>query len=121
MEDKEKHTLLKGMPLGVGGIESSFVIMYKMFGDQIINKMSKNLAKIERFAGKGEIKVGNFADFTIISGANQCIGKPHGAVDYSIYEHIKVNTTVESTIVRGKFVLQKGKFVEQHGKYIRCK
>ena len=121
MEDKEKHTLLKGMPLGVGGIESSFVIMYKMFGDQIINKMSKNLAKIERFAGKGEIKVGNFADFTIISGANQCIGKPHGAVDYSIYEHIKVNTTVESTIVRGKFVFQKGKFVEQHGKYIRCK
>ncbi len=120
IEDKETHTLLNGMPLGVGGIESSFVIMYKMFGDQVIDKMSKNLAKIERFAGKGEIKSGNFADFTIISGDNQTIGKPHGAVDYSIYEHIKVNTSIESTIVRGRFVLQKGKFIEGQGKYIKC-
>ena len=118
IEDKESHKLIKGMPLGVGGIETSFVIMYKMFGDQIIDKMTKNVAKIEGFVGKGEIKVGKIADLFILSGANQLIGKPHGAVDYSIYEHIKVNTTVESTIVRGKFVLKKGKFIENQGQMV---
>lgn len=120
IEDKETHTYLKGMPLGVGGIESSFQIMYEMFGDQIINKMSKNIAKIERFAGKGEIKVGNFADFVILSGATHEVGKPHGAVDYSIYEHIKVNTTIESTMIRGEFVLYKGKFIPHKGQIINC-
>lgn len=118
--DKESHTLLKGMPLGIGGIESSFVLMYKMFGDQVINKMSKNVAKIEGFDGKGEIKVGNFADFVIISGENSTIGKPHGNVDYSVYEHMKTNVTVESTIVRGKFVLKNGKFIENQGQLINC-
>ena len=120
IEDKETHTYLKGMPLGVGGIESSFQIMYEMFGDQIINKMSKNIAKIERFAGKGEIKVGNFADLVILSGATHEVGKPHGAVDYSIYEHIKVNTTIESTMIRGEFVLYKGKFIPHKGQIINC-
>ena len=120
IKDKEEHSLLKGMPLGVGGIESSFQLMYKMFGDQIIDKMSINLAKIERFAGKGQIKVGNFADLVILSGDNYRIGKPHGAVDYSIYEHITVNTTIESTMVRGKFVLENGKFSENEGQLIEC-
>ncbi len=120
ISDKETHTKLKGMPLGVGGIESSFEIMYKMFGDQIINKMSKNVAKIERFAGKGEIKVGNFADFAILSGANKTIGKPHGNADYSIYEHITVNASVESTILRGKFIMKNGKFYENKGQLINC-
>ena len=120
IKDKESHRLLKGMPLGVGGIETSFVIMYKMFGDDIIDKMSKNVAEIQRFTGKNGIKVGNFADLVILNGLNQTIGKPHGNVDYSIYEHIKVNTTVESTIIRGQFALKNGKFIEHHGQLINC-
>ena len=120
IEDKESHTLLKGMPLGVGGIESSFVVLYKMFGDEVIEKMSKNVAKIQGFANKGEIKVGNYADLFILNGSNQYIGKPHGAVDYSIYEHILVNTTVESTIIRGEFALKKGKFLGHKGELISC-
>ena len=120
MADKESHTLLKGMPLGVGGIESSFCLMYQMFGDQIINKMSKNVAKIEKFAGKGEIKLGNFADLVVLSGENHRVGKPHGNVDYSIYENLSVNTSIESTIVRGKFVLKRGVFIENQGQLINC-
>ena len=120
IKDKEEHTKLNGMPLGVGGVESSFQIMYGMFGDKVIDKMSTNLAKIERFAGKGQIKVGNFADLCIFSGKNFTIGKPHGNVDYSIYEHIQVGTTIESTMVRGKFVLENGVFHENEGQYIKC-
>ena len=120
IQDKKEHTLLNGMPLGVGGIENSFNVMYEAFGDEVINKMSKNVAKIERFAEKGQIKVGNFADFAIISGENQIIGKPHGNVDYTIYEGITVHNKVESTIVRGKFVLKRGEFFENEGQLINC-
>ena len=91
-----------------------------MFGDEVIEKMSKNVAKIQGFANKGEIKVGNCADLFILNGSNQYIGKPHGAVDYSIYEHILVNTTVESTIIRGEFALKKGKFLGHKGELISC-
>ena len=120
IEDKKSHQLLNGMPLGVGGIESSFVLLYKMFGDKIIDKMSSNIAKIEKFAGKSEIKVGNYADLFILNGLNHTIGKPHGKVDYSIYEHMVVNTTIESTMVRGKFVVKNGEFFENEGQLINC-
>ena len=120
IEDKESHTLLKGMPLGIGGIETSFVIMYKLFGDSIIEKMSSNIAKIERFAGKSEIKVGNYADLVIVSGVSQTIGKPHGKVDYSVYENINVNATIDATILRGEFIMRNGKFFEHKGELINC-
>ena len=120
IKDKESHTLLKGMPLGIGGIETSFVVMYNLFGDVVIDKMSRNVANIERFARKNGIKVGNYADFVILNGVSQTIGKPHGTVDYSVYENIKVNTTIESTIIRGEFVLKNGKFIPHKGQLINC-
>lgn len=118
--DKEKYHLIKDAPQGIDGIESSFVIMYKIFGDSVINKMSKNISKMEKFFGKSAIKVGNYADFVILNGCNQTIGKPHGNADYSIFENIIVNTTIESTIVRGKFVLKKRKFIEHKGQLVNC-
>lgn len=120
IEDKKSHVYLKGMPLGIGGIESSFVLMYKIFGDKIIDKMSKNVAEIEKFAGKNGIKIGNYADLAIFNGQNHTIGKPHGKVDYSIYEHIVANVTIESTMIRGKFVLRNGVFTENKGQLINC-
>ena len=121
IEDKKNHTLLKGMPLGIGGVENSFSIMYKMFGDKVIDKMSKNVAIIERFEGKTGIKVGNFADLVILRGETYSIGKPHGKVDYSVYEGVKVNVRVESTLIRGRFVLKDGKFIKNKGVMINCK
>ena len=120
MQDKEANKELNKIPLGVGEVEYSFHIMYKMFGDKVINKMSTNVAKINYLPNRGQIKVGNFADLCIFSGQNYTIGKPHDNSDYSIFEHIKVGTTIESTMVRGKFVLENGKFVENEGQYIKC-
>ena len=119
-QDKESHTLLKGMPLGVGGIESSYQIMHEIFGDKVINKMSKDVANIQRFSLKNGIKVGNSADFAFIVYAPNSIEKPHGKVNYSIYEHIKVSEKIDSTMVRGKFVVKEGEFIENKGEYIKC-
>lgn len=121
IQDKKSHTLLEGHPLGIGGIESSFVIMYEMFGDKVLNKMSKNTAEIQRFALKGAIKTGNYADLAILSSEPQVIGKPHGKADYSVYENMKVSNRVVSTIARGKFVVRDGKFIAHKGNLINCR
>ena len=118
--DKRGHEKLKGHPLGIGGIETSYLIMHQMFGDKVINKMSKNVAEIERFAGKNGIKVGNYADLVILESKQQITGKPHGATDYSVYENMRLSQVVNSTIVRGKFVLKDGKFIKNTGKLIKC-
>ena len=117
-EDKQCHTKLKGMPLGVGGIESSYVLMNEMFGDEVIAKMSTNIAKIEDFSLKTGIKIGNYADLAVVSYAPNSIGKPHGRANYSIYENMKVSLKVESTLVRGRFVLKDGEFIEGKGELI---
>ena len=118
--DKKTHPSLDGHPLGVGGIETSFVLLHKLFVDKVIDKMSKNVASIEKLPNRGEIKVGNYADFVVISDEEQIIGKPHGKADYSIYEGLKVNNKVISTLVRGKFVLENGEFIPHEGKLIDC-
>ena len=119
-EDKESHTLLNGMPLGVGGIETSFLTMYEIFGEKVIDKMCKNVAKIQRFANKNGIKVGNYADLVVMSSDPQVVKKPHGKADYSIYEGIHLSNTIVSTLVRGKFALRDGKFYKTTGKLVNC-
>lgn len=119
-EDKQSHTLLKGMPLGVGGIESSFLIMYEMFGEKVIDKMCKNVAKIQRFANKNGIKVGNYADLVIMSSDPQVVKKPHGKANYSIYEGMHLSNTIVSTLVRGKFAVKNGKFYKTTGQLVNC-
>ena len=120
LEDKKSHPLLKGHPLGVGGIETSFVTLYELFGNRVIDKMSKNVAFIERLPNRGEIKVGNYADLVILEQGPQVVGKPHGKADYSIYEGLRVYNKVISTLCRGEFVLENGEFKEHQGKLIDC-
>ena len=119
-EDKLYHPQLKGMPLGVGGIESSYVLMSELFGDKVIDKMCKNIADLERFSLKNGIKLGNYADLVVVSYAPNSITKPHGKCNYSIYENMRVSLRVESTLVRGRFVLKDGEFKEGKGQLIDC-
>lgn len=120
-EDKKNHPALIGHPLGIGGIESSFVVLHKLFGDKIINKMSKNVAKLNGFSQKGSIEVGKDADLAFIKNVEEHpIGKPHGKCDYSIYEEIKVSEQIVHTMLRGNFILKNGEFLGGKGELINC-
>lgn len=120
-EDKLSHPLLAGHPLGIGGIETSFVLLHYLFGDQIIDKMSKNVAKLEHLSSKGSIEVGKDADFAFIQ---QCpfykIQKPHGRANYSIYEGLEVQEKIVHTMLRGRFILKDGQFIPSRGELINC-
>lgn len=112
---------LKGFPLGVGGIEFSFTSMYRRVGDSLIDKMSKNVAKIEHFSNKGELKIGNDADISIFKKEdNYFINENHGKCDHTIYEGILGSGQFVHVINRGEFVLKNRQIVPHHGKEIIC-
>ena len=120
-EDKRTHPSLVGHPLGIGGIESSFVVLHKLFGDKIIDKMSANIADLEGFSHKGRISLGKDADLVFIKEVPEYeIGKPHGTCDYSIYEGIKVKEKIVHTMLRGKFILKDEEFLGGKGELINC-
>ena len=119
-EDKNWPTLA-GFPLGVGGIEYSFSLMYKRFEEKVIDKMSKNVAMIEDFPAKGELKVGKDADIAVFKDIfNYREQKGHGKCDYSIYEGVLGSGEFIHTLVRGEFVLKDRKIIPHEGKEIIC-
>ena len=119
--DKKNHPSLVGHPLGIGGIESSFLVMHKLFGDKIIDKMTANIADLDGFSQKGRIALGKDADLAFIKEVSEYpIGKPHGTCDYSIYEGIKVKEKIVHTMLRGEFILRDEKFLGGKGELINC-
>ena len=119
--DKKSHPLLKGHPFGIGGIETSFLLLHKMFGDQIIDKMTKNTAKLQHLSQKGSISLGKDADLVFLKTVDTYkIGKPHGRADYSIYENLELNEKIHSTMLRGHFILKDGVYAPIKGDLLNC-
>ena len=118
-KDKQKP-LLKDIPLGIGSIEFSFPLMRQLFGDAVIDKMTRNVAIRHGIKNKGEIKPGYDADLFIYQPkANTVFKKHHGQADYSLYLNQPMHGRVTSTMIRGKFVMRSGRYIGGTGKYIK--
>ena len=121
MSKEKDYPSLKGFPLGVGGVEHSFSIMYRRFGDEIIDKMSKNTGILQDFPSKGTLEVGKDADISIFQEIPDYFEKEnHGTCDYSIYDGVIGSGEFKHVLVRGKFVLRDRKIVPHEGKEIIC-
>lgn len=121
MKKEKDFPTLKGFPLGVGGVEHSFSIMYKRFGDEIIGKMSKNTGILQDFPTKGELEVGKDADISIFKEIPDYFEKDnHGTCDYSIFDGVFGSGEFMHVLVRGKYVLKDRKIVPHSGKEIIC-
>ena len=121
MSKEKDYPTLKGFPLGVGGVEHSFSIMYRKFGDEIIEKMSKNTGILQDFPTKGELEVGKDADISIFQEINDYFEKEnHGTCDYSIYDGVLGAGEFKHVLVRGEFVLKNRVVVPHSGKEIIC-
>ena len=113
--EKQKQTL-KEMPLGVGGVEESFRLMFTKFGEKIIPKMTSNVAKAHYlYPQKGIIKKGSDADMFIYELKDTTIKNYHSNIDHNIYLNQQVNGEVISTLSRGKFVIKNKEFIPQTG------
>ncbi len=116
----KNQKLLQGMPLGVGGIEHSFLVMNSLFNIPIIKKMTKNVATVHNlFPQKGIIKIGSDADLFIMDREEALLNKNHSKCDYNLYENHKSYGEILSTISRGKFVIKDNEFIGGKGKYIK--
>lgn len=114
-KDKEVE-LLCDMPLGISGVAESFDIMFSIFGDKIIDKMTKNVAIAHRlFPQKGIIRRQSDADLFIYRLGDRKLDQLRGNTDYSVYKDIAVRGQVTSTLSRGRFVLKDGVFLGGKG------
>ena len=116
-DDKEKR-LLKDIPLGIGGVEFSFDLMFDLFEEKIIDKMSYNLAKLHKLSKRGEIKVGNLANIFVYELTDNLIDEFHGFTDYSVYKGMKRKGRVIHTMNRGVFIIKHLNLVNKNGKKI---
>lgn len=116
------------MPNGIGGIETSFVLLYTFFSkrglnlNDLVRMQSVNVARIFGLDKKGKIEVGADADLSIFDPSVEwkiSISELHTKSDYTPYEGIKVKGKFVSVLSRGKFVVRDGEFIGGNGKFVR--
>lgn len=118
--EKEKETL-DLIPMGIGGIENSFNLMYTMFGEKIIDKFTKNPAKIHGlYPKKGTLLPGADGDVVIFNPLlNHKIEESHSNCDYDLYKGMEVKGEIITTISRGRFIIKDRKLVStEKGSYV---
>jgi dihydropyrimidinase len=117
---EKNQRFLHDIPLGMGGVEHAFSLLYRLFGESVIDKMTKNSALLHRLSDrKGAIEPGLDADIVIFSpDPFSRIEWNHSRCDYDPYRGFDAGGIVESTLLRGKYVIKNGRFVEGDGKYL---
>ena len=116
--DKTNKPLVD-MPLGIGGIEFSFDVMYAMFGGDILPKMTTNITKLyDKLELYGQIKEGYFANLFIYQLKDMLIENHHGKTDYTVYKHMKKCGQLRHAILRGEMVVENRQISQPIGREI---
>ncbi|MCB2312431.1 amidohydrolase family protein [Clostridium tagluense] len=117
---EKNREFIDEMPMGIGGVEYSFSLMYAKFGEKVIDKFTKNPAIVHGlYPKKGTLLPGSDADIVIFDHNEQYIIKEnHSNVDYNLYKDMEITGRVCSTISKGKFVVKDGVFIGGKGEYL---
>lgn len=108
------------IPKGIGSIRYSFLLMYSKFGEPVIEKMSSHVAKVFQLKDKGRLAPGYDADLFILDPQGETVVKTGSeSEDYSVYEGLRLKGRIESTMIRGHFVMEAGEVICAKGRYIR--
>lgn len=115
-EEKNKETLDQ-IPMGIGGIEHSFELMYTIFGDKIIDKFTVNPAKLHGlYPRKGTLNPGAHGDVVIFNPEDEYIIEgSHSRCDYDLYKGTKVKGRIKATISRGRIIIKDGELLCNDG------
>ena len=119
-----------GMPNGIGGVETSFSILYTLFVstgkikmNDLVKMQSVNVSKTFGLVGKGQIVIGTDADIAIFDPHKKwhvTSTALHTNSDYTPYEGMKLKGKFVSTIVRGNFVVKDGNFLDDSkGEFVK--
>lgn len=119
MLSRKQQPTLAGLPMGVGGVEQSFRQMYRLFGEKILPQYTILPAKIHGlYPDKGVIEEGFDADLVLFYESKVELPiQEHTACDYSIYEGMTSNISIDYVMSRGNLVIEKGVFHKQRGQF----
>ncbi|MFA5236012.1 MAG: amidohydrolase family protein, partial [Bacilli bacterium] len=112
--DKNREKLV-GMPLGLGGIEFSFVTMRNVYHDELIERMSSRVAGLMGLEKKGRIAVGQDADLSFFNPKPQIVKEHHGRADYSVYEGQASAGAFVRVLLRGRWAMVDGQLADTRG------
>lgn len=117
--DKEKSSL-SDIPMGIGGIEHSFSVLWPLLGEAIIDRFTENTARTHGlYPKKGIIAAGSDADLVLFRTIEPVlIGVNHSACDYSVYDSVPKGIDITSVLSRGEFVIREGILQPHRGQYV---
>jgi len=120
-KDKRKRKT-GNLPMGIGGIEHSFVLTYSLFGKKIIEKFTINPAKFfGLYPQKGTLLPGADADIVIFDpNYKGIIKESHTKSDYDLYLGIQIKGKIEKVFKNGALIIEDDKLVRKNkGNFIR--
>ncbi len=117
---EKKRSLLSRIPFGIGGIEYSFPLMYGLFKESIVDKMTVNPARLfGLYPRKGVLEPGSDGDlFLFHEEGSTIVGTGHSRCDYNVYENFPVGGRVEKTVLRGKVVMDGRNVIPEEGRFL---
>ena len=117
---EKNRRFLDEIPLGIPGVEHAFPLLYRRFGDSVIDKMTKYPAILHRlWERKGSITIGKDADLVVFAPDPFArIEQSHTKADFDPYRGLDSGGRVETTVLRGKCIVQNGHFTESDGIYV---
>lgn len=115
-EKYKKHQYTNEISMGIGGVQYSFLNMYTLFHDKIIDKFTKGPAKAYGlYPNKGTLIPGADADIVIFDN------KAHTTIKdaESVYDGKTLQGAIKKVYLRGRLLVSDGEVHPISGKYIR--
>ncbi|MFA9375285.1 MAG: dihydroorotase family protein [Lachnotalea sp.] len=115
-EKYKKHQYTSEISMGIGGLSYSFLNMYSLFQDKVIDKFTKAPAKAYGlYPNKGSLIPGADADIVIFDP------KAHTIVNEkeSVYDGNTLQGAIKKVYLRGQLIVSDGEVYTMTGKYIR--
>ncbi len=120
---EEKNRPYFQAPSGFPGLETSLPLLVneyvngKLSYRRLASLIAENTAKIFGIKERGNLKIGNYADITVIDINKSYVidaSSFHSKAHYSPYQGREVHGDIYLTVVNGDIVFQKGKIINKH-------
>lgn len=111
----KRHPYTSDIFMGIGGVRYSFLNMFTLFGEQIIDKFTKEPASAYGlFPEKGSLLPGTDADLLLFDPNAETFVEDRD----SVYHEMQLKGSIKKVFLRGEIIVEDNQVIEKQGKYI---